>query len=642
MTTPKFTMQFEPMTIEHLGLRLYSTLPPVLSELVSNAFDAESPKVEVKVPTDDITPTSEVIVRDYGHGMDAQELQNEFLPIGRNRRGADSQQVMSKNGKVAVTGRKGLGKLSAFGIADEMEIHAVKSKEAITLRLKFSAMQEWSNKHGGQPYEPEVVMTRTGPTKEADGVEITLRGLHRTNRLNPDLVRQGLARRLAMIGSKFDVRVNGTAIKPGDRLKRSDCPAGYSWGVEDLPGGGDVGAGLKVAGWLGFLPGSSQEDRGVDIFANGKAIELGSYFHLATTHAQFARAHLVGEITAGFLDSPAGDLVATARNSVVWESANGQLLQTWGQGALKWAFDRWLDLRKQEKTQTIITTAGFDIWLKSRRQTERRVAERLVKILVDDDALDAKQIQPVLEIVKSSVESMAFRELIDVLDQDVTSAAKLIQLFDEWRVIEAREHLQLADGRRSAMDQLQKFIEKGALEVQQLQPLLTANLWLLNPAWTEANEQQTYSKMLREAHKEPKNLDEKDRRIDIIGVTESGKATVVEIKRPEKTLSRGDLEQIEHYVDWARTNWKGTGGNSLALIEGLLIVGTLSQKGDVQQKLLRLSASGIRVETFTDMHNAARRQFIEVEKRLEHVAPEYSRAKRKRAKKSVVKSKKKK
>ena len=34
-------MSFEPMTIEHLGLRLYSTLPPVLSELVSNSHDAE-------------------------------------------------------------------------------------------------------------------------------------------------------------------------------------------------------------------------------------------------------------------------------------------------------------------------------------------------------------------------------------------------------------------------------------------------------------------------------------------------------------------------------------------------------------------------------------------------------------------------
>ena len=80
-----FTMPFEPMTIEHLGLRLYSTLPPVIGELVSNAYDAESQSVDVIVPTDTITATSEVIVRDYGHGLSATEIQEQFLPIGRPR-----------------------------------------------------------------------------------------------------------------------------------------------------------------------------------------------------------------------------------------------------------------------------------------------------------------------------------------------------------------------------------------------------------------------------------------------------------------------------------------------------------------------------------------------------------------------------
>src|SRR5262245_34406538 len=112
-------MKFEPMTIEHLGLRLYSTLPPVLSELVSNAYDAESPFGEITLPTGRITAKSEVTVRDFGHGMSADDLEDEYLPIGRNRRGADSKLVKSKNGKRLVTGRKGLGKLSSFGIADE-------------------------------------------------------------------------------------------------------------------------------------------------------------------------------------------------------------------------------------------------------------------------------------------------------------------------------------------------------------------------------------------------------------------------------------------------------------------------------------------------------------------------------------------
>ena len=140
----KFTMPFEPMTINHLGLRLYSSLPPVISELVSNAYDAEASKVIVTVPVGPITPASEVIVRDWGHGMNAKELQDAYLPIGRNRRGADSQNTKSKNGKRQVTGRKGLGKLSAFGVASEMEVRSVQDGTAICLRLNHDEMTRWA------------------------------------------------------------------------------------------------------------------------------------------------------------------------------------------------------------------------------------------------------------------------------------------------------------------------------------------------------------------------------------------------------------------------------------------------------------------------------------------------------------------
>src|SRR5258708_25882442 len=283
--------------------------------MVSNAHDAEAPKVEIKLPRDEVTRASEVIVRDYGHGMNADELQKEFLPIGRNRRGANSNSVMSKNGKVRVTGRKGLGKLSAFGVANEMEVRAIQDGNAITLQLVFSDMQEWGRTRPGAPYEPRVVNERTGKTKDPNGVEITLRGLFRTRRIDADAVRRGLARRLTMIGRKFDVRVNGTQVGPGDRLQQSMCPKRYSWNVTEFDDG-RVGPQLSVSGWIGFLVSSSQENRGIDIFANSKAVELGSYFHYPSTHAQFARAHLVGEVHADFLDAK-DDLVATARNSVI-------------------------------------------------------------------------------------------------------------------------------------------------------------------------------------------------------------------------------------------------------------------------------------------------------------------------------------
>jgi HSP90 family molecular chaperone len=142
MTTPlKFTMPFDAMTIEHLGLRLYSTLPPVIAELVSNSYDADSREVEVTLPDGNITPSSEVVVRDYGHAMTADELQREYLPIGRCRRGTGGAEVKSKSGLRVVTGRKGLGKLSAFGVADQMELRSVKSGDAVCIRFSFTAMK---------------------------------------------------------------------------------------------------------------------------------------------------------------------------------------------------------------------------------------------------------------------------------------------------------------------------------------------------------------------------------------------------------------------------------------------------------------------------------------------------------------------
>ena len=42
------TLKFDPNTIEHLGISLYSKLPSVLSELVSNSWDADADNVIIK------------------------------------------------------------------------------------------------------------------------------------------------------------------------------------------------------------------------------------------------------------------------------------------------------------------------------------------------------------------------------------------------------------------------------------------------------------------------------------------------------------------------------------------------------------------------------------------------------------------
>src|SRR5207245_11737513 len=133
-------------------------------------------------------------------------------------------------------------------------------------------------------------------------------------------------------------------LSPEDRRLKEDCRK--AWDVSELPGGNviDASAGWKVSGWIGLVEKSSQIDRGVDVFARGKAAELDTMFGLKTTDIQLARAYVVGEISADFLDA-AEDYIATGRNSVHWESEEGQKLQDWGQEALKWVFEQWRQLQ---------------------------------------------------------------------------------------------------------------------------------------------------------------------------------------------------------------------------------------------------------------------------------------------------------
>jgi hypothetical protein len=630
-TLPKFTMRFEPTTIEHLGLKLYSSLAPVIGELVSNAWDAEASEVHISIPLGSITPSAEVVISDNGRGMAPGEVQEKYLSIGRNRREADGTDESGPK-KRQVTGRKGLGKLSAFGIAEQIEIRSITDGFAIAIRLDYDKMKSWKSK---EAYEPEVIGERTGATSEGSGTTVTIRRLRRQRPIDSGIIARELARRFRFIGTDFRVFINGAQLKQSDRRRKEDCRE--AWDVSELQPGSVIDAekGWTVTGWIGLVERSSQTDRGIDIFARGKAVELDTMFNLKTTHVQFARAYVVGEVNAEFLDSD-DDRISTARNSVTWESEAGQKLQQWGEKALKDVFDRWLQLQHREKQEKIVKTAHFDEWLETRTAREQRVANRLLKIIVEDPNIEPESAAPLLEVIKTNVEFQAFQDLVDDIEQSGVNVQTLLKLFDDWRVIEAREHLRLSDGRLEAMEKLAEFIEKGALEVQQIQPLFEENPWLIDPTWGAVSGQTTYSKLLREQFPESIRVPLPDRRIDILGIRVSSEIDVVELKRPEKTLGRSDLEQIEEYVDWARTNLVGTGPEAPAYARGLLVVGKLSSRGDLGRKMERLAGTDIRVETYHDLLERARKVYGDVERRLKDIAPEYSREARKKRKKKAT------
>jgi HSP90 family molecular chaperone len=121
MDSQKLILKFDPNTIQHLGISLYSQLPSVLSELISNSWDADADNI--RLDFFDNNNNKEIVYRDDGIGMDFDELNEKYLLIGRNRRFSESE-ITQKGRKVI--GKKGLGKLSIFGICDEIQVKTIK------------------------------------------------------------------------------------------------------------------------------------------------------------------------------------------------------------------------------------------------------------------------------------------------------------------------------------------------------------------------------------------------------------------------------------------------------------------------------------------------------------------------------------
>ena len=197
----EFLMQFDPGTVKHLGLHMYSTLPPVIGELVSNAWDAGAHKVYVSLPMDYVTVDSVITVEDDGDGMDDTDIRYAYLIVGRDRRKAEDSDKRKREPERPVMGRKGIGKFAGFGIAGRVEIETAKDGQVSRFIMDYDQLDNPNNKR-------EVKFPPLRPTGNVSkGTLITLRdiGRFRTRRIDITGLRSGLARRFSILGDDFTV-----------------------------------------------------------------------------------------------------------------------------------------------------------------------------------------------------------------------------------------------------------------------------------------------------------------------------------------------------------------------------------------------------------------------------------------------------
>ena len=122
MPMKEYKININPRILELLGPNLYTNIYYVLAELVANAYDADAKNVYIIEESDSIR------VEDDGVGMSYEDKDIErYLQVAQVSRNNDEDSRTS-SGRLKM-GRKGIGKLAALSVSEEVDVMTVKNGE---------------------------------------------------------------------------------------------------------------------------------------------------------------------------------------------------------------------------------------------------------------------------------------------------------------------------------------------------------------------------------------------------------------------------------------------------------------------------------------------------------------------------------
>ena len=564
---PKYRMTVSLNVLRHLGIGLYSNIPAVLSELVANAWDADAKNVDIS-----IDPSGRIVVKDDGHGMTLKDINDRFLKIGYQRRLKDATSPEGRE----VMGRKGIGKLSSFSIANIVEVHSIRGGESNALRMNRTKIEEQIKGQNSGEYHPEDVEPEIDGLMH--GTRIELRELDKSVSWTAPHLRRRLARRFSIIGpaKSFEVRINGSKITSKDRDFYNKLE--FLWHFGEPTDAANVGTLKRVSqlestvsvpgetdedepeshevrGWVGTVdrPDSLDEvNNSIVLLARGKLVHenLLPEFKEAGIYAQY----VVGEINADFLDDEGKDIVTSDRQSVKEEDERYRALLECVQGILKKIKNEWTALRREEGVQRALNYPSVERWYRRLGSDGRKTAKRLFARIESLMLPDTETKKELYRSTMLAFEKLALQDMLSVLDSIESQAefetlARVIAGVEE---VEAFHYHEVALGRLRVIEQFRGLVDTNVLE-KVIQQFIFNELWLLHPSWERAASNMRIEESVKKEFDEidaKLTEEEKRGRIDIRYKTAAGKHVIIELKKADRAVNATDLiQQLRKYRD---------------------------------------------------------------------------------------------
>ena len=550
--------------LEHLGMNLYSTIPAVLSEIVANAWDADAGRVSVTLGE------GEIAIQDDGVGMTRDQVIDRFLDVGFQRRPEMGDRTAKGRQPM---GRKGIGKLSSFSIANVVTVYTTSEGERTAFRMDAERIRAQMRRgdRGACPIEE----LDEWPESFGVGTRIVLTGLkHEATTQTTRGLRQRIARRFSVIGPQqgFSVLVDGECISPNDRGYDHHVEYCWTYGDERVlqrfenladnqPSSNRATAlaeaGLNVTGWIGtvkkpnFLKAEDGDNLNrLAIFMRGKVAQedlLGD-FGLKEIFADY----IVGEIHCDELDDDDSEDIATSsRQALKYDDPRFAKLRAFIHSELRYIASRWTDLRNQQGAKVFCRDVpAVADWLEALKgDTKKKAAQWIGRLNVLPAGDEAKR-----ELLKASIlafESYRWKEQLDFLGNISNEKVEtVLQVFKDIADLERGYYGQIAKGRLRIIDTLEEKLNANDKE-RVIQDHIYKNLWLLDPSWDVVEgSQQSERRITTFLQSTSNDLTEEERlaRIDIGYRTTAGAHVIIELKRASARPSIFPLlDQINKY-----------------------------------------------------------------------------------------------
>ena len=641
MNEPKYTMNLSLNVLNHLGINLYSNVPSVIAEVIANSWDAGATRVDIMFGKESVT------IVDNGNGMNKEDVNNRYLYVGYQKREDTSEMP---RGRVPM-GRKGIGKLSLFSIAEKIFVYSKKGSEKNALLMDVDKIKreiKAERPDQAKPYHPDAVDFDKEILTHDTGTAIKIENLKkRITTMTADGLKKRLARRFTILEhDDFDVYINGDKVTYADRDYFHKARFLFQYGEEnysthcknlekddkgnqlsfirphrfDDKGKEKKDGECQIKGWIGVAHRSNDLDsdekgaaddnlNNIVIVVRGKVAQedILHEFRMGGLITKF----LYGEIQADFLDADGDeDITTSSRQKIVEDSPRYRALKSFLKRELVHIWTETNTLKEKKGVQIALNFHPLmrkwyeDLGSSYLQKKANRLFGAIEKIFVDEEGRKLHYINGILAFEQMKMDD-ALDQLDDIEEDQWEAMLKVFRSIDD---IEAARYYEITNGRLKKIDELRKVIHLDEKE-RKIQEYIFDNLWLLDPAWERATEDASMEREIQMVIKDNENKETdkvKKMRTDIQYKKVSGEHMIIELKRASVRLKKTEIEnQLNAYIEAVRSNLINIGRGDEP-IKGVCIVGAHSNSWDRNKDPASLDHYGIRVMTYGELIENAR------------------------------------